>query len=40
MQVEVSRAMSTMKIIPPATASELLAAVKNRRSEIRKPAAA
>jgi hypothetical protein len=40
MQVEVSRAMSTMKIIPPATASELLAAVKNRRNEIRKPAAA
>ena len=40
MQVEVSRAMSTMKIIPPATASELLAAVTNRRNEIRKPVAA
>jgi hypothetical protein len=39
MQVEVSRAMTTMKIIPTATASELLAAVKNRRSEIRKPVA-
>lgn len=40
MQVEVSRAMSTAKVIRPATASELLAAVKTRRGEIRKPAAA
>lgn len=40
MQVEVSRAMSSTKVIRPATASELLAAVKNRRGEIRKPVAA